>query len=213
MPATPSWGRPSCSRKWLAACKESNADAGSEVEANNQMKTNLFGPMYSTQAVLPGMRARRTGTIVSVSSVAGQDAQPTCSIYAASKFALEGFNEALAREVKEFGVSVLIVEPGAFRTNFLAASNIGDITGYEDGIVGQTAKKFREANGKQPGDPRKAVEIIYEVATGEGAAGHLKGQILRLPLGPDCFTRVQNKVNSVQHDLDMTREIGSTTNL
>ena len=67
------------------------------------------------------MRSRRSGTIVNLSSVAGQDGQPTCGMYAASKFALEGLSEGLAREVGEFGIAVLIVEPGAFRTNFLGA--------------------------------------------------------------------------------------------
>jgi short-subunit dehydrogenase len=187
--------------------------SNSDVEANNQMNTNFFGPLYTSQAVLPGMRARRTGTIINISSVAGHDGLPTCGLYAASKFALEGFSEVLSKEVKEFGVSVLIVEPGAFRTNFLTASNTGDITGYESGAVGLSATKFREAAGKQQGDPQKAVDIIYEVATGEGAAGQLKDKILRLPLGQDCFTRIQNKINSVQHDMELTREIGTSTDL
>lgn len=83
------------------------------------MQTNFFGPLYAIQAALPGMRARKTGTIVNMSSVAAQDPLASCALYSASKCALEGMSEALAREVAPLGIAVLIVEPGAFRTDFI----------------------------------------------------------------------------------------------
>lgn len=162
------------------------------------------------------MRARRSGTIINISSVAGHDGLPSCGLYAASKFSLEGLSEVLAKEMKEFGISVLIVEPGAFRTNFLNASAINDIPidiGYEGTVVEDMAKKFESADGKQPGDPQKAVNIIFEVSTGEGAAGHLKGKVLRLPLGKDAFIRTQGKLDSVQNDLNSCREVGTSTDI
>ncbi|KAF4447724.1 hypothetical protein F53441_8743 [Fusarium austroafricanum] len=184
------------------------------AEAEHQIQTNLFGPLYTIQAALPGMRNRGSGTIINVSSIAGQDAQPSCGMYSASKFALEGLTESLSKEVKEFGINVLLVEPGAFRTNFLDASiksNISDAKAYQGTVLEATLQRFEKAAGKQPGDPSKAVDIIFEVATGEGVAGHLKGKILRLPLGKDCFARLKTKLESVQSDFDATREIGITT--
>ncbi|KAH6952592.1 hypothetical protein DER45DRAFT_508895 [Fusarium avenaceum] len=187
-----------------------------ETEAEHQIQTNVFGPLYALQAVIPGMRSRGSGTIVNVSSIAGQDAQPSCGLYSASKFALEGLTESLSREVKEFGINVLLVEPGAFRTNFLEASvksNITDEKAYQGTLLEATLTKFANAAGKQSGDPRKAVDIIFQVASGEGAAGHLKGKTLRLPLGKDCFARLKTKLESVQRDIDVTQDIGITTDL
>ncbi|KAM0348752.1 hypothetical protein ACHAPU_004191 [Fusarium lateritium] len=188
----------------------------SESEAEHQIQTNLFGPLYALQAVIPGMRSRGSGTIINVSSIAGQDAQPSCGLYSASKFALEGLTESLSKEVKEFGINVLLVEPGAFRTNFLEASVKSNITGekaYQGTVLEATLAKFANAAGKQPGDPGKAVDIIFEVASGEGEAGHLKGKILRLPLGKDCFARLKTKLEFVQRDIDATRDVGIATDL
>ncbi|CAG7562467.1 unnamed protein product [Fusarium equiseti] len=187
-----------------------------EAEAEHQIQTNLFGPLYALQAVIPGMRTRGSGTIINFSSIAGQDALPSCGLYSASKFALEGLTESLSKEVKEFGINVFIVEPGAFRTNFLDASiksNISVEKAYEGTLLEETLKKFANSAGKQRGDPNKAVDIIYEVATGEGEAGTLKGKILRLPLGEDCFTRLGTKLQSLHHDFDATRKVGTTTDL
>ena len=86
----------------------------SDDENQQQFDTNFFGPLRLIRTVLPAMRAARAGTIVNVSSVAGQDGLPSCSLYAASKFAIEGLSESLAREVEPFGINVLIVEPGTY---------------------------------------------------------------------------------------------------
>ena len=162
------------------------------------------------------MRARQSGTIINISSVAGQDAVPTCSLYAGSKFGLEGFTEALAKEVKEFGISVLIVEPGAFRTNFLAAmlvseNGIGDA--YKGTVVDDVLGKFQAAEGKQPGDPEKAVQAIIDVVVGQGTAGHLKGQILRLVLGKDASARIVAKTDKLLHDLEVSRAVTDGTDI
>ena len=178
------------------------------------MRTNFFGPLYATQAVLPGMRARHSGTIINVSSVGGQDGNPTCGLYAASKFALEGLSEALSKEVAEFGISVLIVEPGQFRTNFLNAFvlNEGGLSeAYRGTVVDQALQKFHSAAGKQIGDPEKAVNVIFEVVTGEGGAGSLKGKILRLPLGEDALKRIKAKTDRVNSDLDAIWKIATAT--
>lgn len=95
-------------------------------EATLQMNTNFFGPLYTLQAVLPAMRAQRSGTIVNISSGAAQDPLPACSLYSASKAALEAASESLAKEVAPHNIRVLIVEPGNFRTNFVGAVSFGN---------------------------------------------------------------------------------------
>ncbi|KAI5860983.1 NAD(P)-binding protein [Durotheca rogersii] len=188
----------------------------SDREATAQFQTNFFGALYATQAVLPGMRARATGTIVNVSSMAGQDGMVGCGLYAASKFALEGLSESLAREVAVFGIGVLIVEPGAFRTNFLAAFHPNDRGVPRDDADTPAAaalRHFRGQDGRQRGDPQKAVDRIFEVVAGEGPAGHLRGKILRLPLGPDSLDRIGAKIERLKSDIDAAREVAASTDL
>lgn len=161
------------------------------------------------------MRTRGSGTIVNVSSMAGQDGNPSCGLYSASKFGLEGFTEALSKEVKEFGIDVLLVEPGAFRTNFLGASIKSDTAAervYAGTAVDEVLKKFNGAAGKQTGDPKKAIDVIFEVVTGQGPGDHLNGNIPR-PLGRDAFTRIQDKIYWVQRDLDASLDVGVGTHL
>ncbi|KAF4229631.1 hypothetical protein CNMCM8980_007197 [Aspergillus fumigatiaffinis] len=179
-----------------------------------QFETNFFGPLRLIRAVLPSMRARGSGTIVNVSSIAGLDGLPSCGMYAGSKFALEGLSESLARELDPFNISVLLVEPGAFRTNFLAAA-VKNETGlsetYRGTPVDAALCKFDSLQGTQRGDPLKGVARVFEVVAGEGQAGPLKGKILRLPLGSDCVERVEAKLKSLSHDLDATREAALST--
>ncbi|GKZ38933.1 hypothetical protein AbraIFM66950_011507 [Aspergillus brasiliensis] len=160
------------------------------------------------------MRTRGGGTIVNVSSIAGQDGLPSCGLYAASKFALEGLSESLARELAPFNISVLVVEPGAFRTNFLAAAvknETGLSEAYRGTPVDAVLGKFDGMQGTQLGDPAKGVARVFEVVTGQGQAGALKGKILRLPLGSDCVARIEAKLQSLSHDLDAAREAALST--
>src|SRR5271170_7503891 len=90
----------------------------SEAEARAQLETNLFGALWVTQAVLPQMRTQGSGHIIQVSSIGGINAFPTVGLYHASKWGLEGFSQALAAEVREFGIKVTIVEPGGFATEW-----------------------------------------------------------------------------------------------
>lgn len=161
------------------------------------------------------MRSRRSGTIVNVSSIAAKDPLPTSALYAASKAALEGMSESLAKEVEPFGVTVLIVNPGAFRTNFLSAMVVSEKScpaEYQDGPVGKVLGMFSSMAGKQPGDPAKAVERIFEIVTGEGEAGHLKGNVLRLVLGEDALGRMRRTNDKLLQDLEAQEAITKSTN-
>ncbi|OTA78978.1 hypothetical protein M434DRAFT_402161 [Hypoxylon sp. CO27-5] len=183
-------------------------------EAQLQLQTNFFGPLYVIQAALPGMRSRRSGTIVNVSSIAAKDPRPTSGLYASSKAALEALSEALAHEVSAFNISVLIVEPGAFRTNFLAAYTPPTTTlpaGYAGTVVEQASQAFASNNGKQIGDPEKGVDRIYEAVTGEGLAGRLKGKVLRLVIGRDALQRMRKTNDKFLEDLALQEDVATST--
>lgn len=186
-----------------------------EKEVTLQYRTNVYGPLFTMQAALPGMRARRSGTIVNLSSVAGQDAQPSSGLYASSKFCLEALSESLYKEVKEFDVNVLLVEPGGFRTNFLKGMMEGEKgvpEEYQGTVVAAVVDKFKTSHGKQAGDPQKAVDAMFEVVVGEGRGKDLKG-VFRLALGKDCVERVEKKLDWVRKDLEATREIACSTDI
>ena len=187
-----------------------------DEENSLQFETNFFGPARLIRSLLPGMRARKIGTIVNVSSIAGQDGLPSCGMYAGSKSALEGLSEALAREIEPFNISVLIVEPGMFRTHFMTAAQVtkkGVSEPYSGGAVEKMVQAFGNLNGTQRGDREKGVARIFEVVTCTGAAGALKGKILRLPLGPDCLVRFEKKAKSVSADLEAAREAAMSTDI
>ncbi|KAH8164495.1 hypothetical protein CIB48_g3752 [Xylaria polymorpha] len=196
----------------LAAC-----EVISEKEATLQMSTNFFGPLYTMQAALPAMRAQGSGTIVNVSSVAAQDPLPACSVYSASKAALEAASESLALEVAPHGIKVLIVEPGNFRTNFVSAladasPKPENIPEYYDNPVGQVVRKFLTVHGKQIGNPEAGVSRIFEAVTGEGGpAGHLAGNVRRLVLGSDAWGRMKRKTKRHINELNMQEETAKST--
>ncbi|KAI1088867.1 NAD(P)-binding protein [Rostrohypoxylon terebratum] len=185
-----------------------------EKEAQAQLQTNFFGPLYTLQAALPGMRARRSGTVVNVSSVACRDPQAVSGVYAASKGALEAVSESLAAELAPFGVAVLIVEPGAFRTNFLAAFQPPEQplpNGYQDTPADRLRAHFAAGDGAQAGDPEKGVERIFEAVTGEGLAGRLRGKVLRLVIGRDALVRIRRAYDKLLADLALQEDVAVST--
>ena len=123
-----------------------------------------------------------------------------------------GLSESLARETAPFNIHVLIVEPGAFRTNFLSATARPNKPHTEEYKTVQAVfDKFSTMAGQQSGDPAKAAARIVEVVCGQGVAGHLKGQVLRLPLGEDCVERFEAKIKTLGKDLEKGREIANST--
>ncbi|KAI3331471.1 putative short-chain dehydrogenase [Xylariaceae sp. AK1471] len=195
----------------LAACEEI-----SDKEATLQLTTNFFGPLYTLQAALPAMRAQRSGTIVNVSSVAARDPLAACSLYSASKAALEAASESLAKEVAPHNIRVLIVEPGNFRTNFVSAladasPDPSSVPAHYDDPVGAVMRKFLTVHGKQMGNPDKGVDRIFEAVTGEGMAGHLSGKVSRLVLGKDAYDRCKKSTDQLSHDLSLQAETAAST--
>ena len=133
----------------------------SEAEARAQMETNFFGALWVTQAVLPQMRAQGSGHIIQVSSIGGVNAFPTIGLYHASKWALEGFSQALAAEVADFGIKVTLVEPAGYATDWSgpSAKRAAPIAAYDE--VRAARAKFRAS--ATPGDPDASGPAILKV--------------------------------------------------
>jgi NAD(P)-dependent dehydrogenase (short-subunit alcohol dehydrogenase family) len=147
----------------------------SEDEFEHMFQTNIYGLIRTTRAFLPHFRERRTGNIINLSSIGGLIGGAGWGFYNTTKFAVEGFSEALAAELKPLGVHVTLIEPGPFRTEFLGTS--GKLAAVEIPEYKETAGKARDYlnanNGKQPGDPQKAVEAIVQVVDSPNPPLHL----------------------------------------
>jgi NAD(P)-dependent dehydrogenase (short-subunit alcohol dehydrogenase family) len=171
-----------------------------------QLETNLFGPLDVTRAVLPVMRAQRSGLVVTVSSTAGIVGQAFCTAYAASKFALEGWSESLAPEVAPFGIRTMLVEPGFFRTELLTP----DSTRYAEPAIDDYAERTRQTvtawtgmDGRQGGDPAKLARALVRLA---GSAE----PPLRWAAGADAVETLEQKAHDLLAQADAHRELSSS---
>jgi NAD(P)-dependent dehydrogenase (short-subunit alcohol dehydrogenase family) len=170
-----------------------------------QVETTLFGPMHVTRAVLPVMRAQRSGLVVAISSTAGIVGQEFCTAYAAAKFGVEGWIESLAPEVAPFGIRTMLVEPGFFRTELLSPES----TNYAEASIddyaertNQTVAAWNAMNGKQGGDPAKLANALVLLA----------GQVeppLRFVAGADAIATVEQKAKDLLAQADAYRELSS----
>ena len=154
---------------------QSSIEEGDDRDIRAQFDANVFGLFALTRAVLPGMRERRAGAIVNITSVAGLVGFPSSGYYAASKHAVEGFSDSLAAEVAPLGIAVTCVEPGPFRTDWAGRSlrqTPSTIAAYAD-----TAKARMEStkgvSGNQPGDPVRAAEAMIEAVERDTPPRHL----------------------------------------
>lgn len=177
----------------------------SDEELRSTLETMFFGAAALTRAVLPGMRERKAGTIVQITSVGGLITAPGFGAYCAAKHALEAYSEALSAEVAKLGIRVLIVEPGAFRTSLFGSAfrTMPELPAYAE-TVGPTRKYVVESAGKQPGDPVKAARAIADAV----AAG---APTLRLPLGADAISSIRAKLAQVGSDIERTESIAVAT--
>jgi NAD(P)-dependent dehydrogenase (short-subunit alcohol dehydrogenase family) len=161
----------------------------SEAEFEPMFQTNIYGLIRTTRAFLPHLRQRRTGHIFNLSSIGGLIGGAGWGFYNVTKFAVEGFSEALAAEMKPLGINVTVVEPGPFRTDFLGRSGklaAHELPEYKD-TAGKARDYLRTQSGKQPGDPQKAVEAIIAAADAPNPPVHLI-------LGKIALTRFRGKL-------------------
>jgi NAD(P)-dependent dehydrogenase (short-subunit alcohol dehydrogenase family) len=182
------------------------AEETSDAELRSLFDVHVFGPAALTRAVLPQMRERRSGVIVQMSSMGGQMSFAGFSAYSGTKFALEGMSEALADEVRPLGIKVLIVEPGAFRTGFFAATTGSEQIADYAATVGPTRQMIQASNGRQPGDPSRAAAAII-------AAINAPETPLRLPLGDDAVDAISSHLDSVRAEVATWERFARDTRL
>ena len=167
----------------------------SEAEIRRNFETNVFGLFEVTRAVLPTMRAQKSGHIINLSSVAGMVAKSGAGIYAATKFAVEGMSEALAGEVAPFNIKVSLIEPGGFRTNFAgsALSMAPPMKEYDESLA-KIREMYRTIDGRQPGDPEKAVTAMIDLVDHPHPP-------FRLPMGTVALASIRSKLAQYEKDM------------
>ena len=172
-------------------------EEGEDAQIRAQFDTNVHGPIAMMQAVLPGMRQRGKGHIVNVSSIGGLTTFPNVGYYHASKYALEGLSETLAKEMAPFGIGVTVVEPGAFRTDFRGRSMRQSkvrLPEFAD-TLGKQRDALLNAHGKQHNDPAKGAAAIIE-------AVKAKKPPLHLLLGADALDLARKQLAVMARDFD-----------
>ncbi|MEU4559517.1 SDR family NAD(P)-dependent oxidoreductase [Actinoplanes sp. NPDC023936] len=179
-----------------------------DAEARQMFDVQIFGVWNVLRAVLPGMRERRSGHIINISSILGLTAFPGWGLYCAGKYALEGLTESLAAEVSGFGIDVHLVEPGYTRTDFLRTTSLGlpskPIGGYE--AIREMTDAHLKMPGTQLGDPGKAAAAIISVATGGKAPLH---QLL----GSDSYGLAKARVEALSADIENGRDLSFSTDI
>ncbi|MFI5613729.1 oxidoreductase [Amycolatopsis sp. NPDC051903] len=182
-------------------------EEGTDEEIRALYETNVFGVLAVLRAVLPVLRRQRSGHVLNISSVGGFASAPGWGLYASTKFAVEGYSEALAGELAPLGVDVTIVEPGYFRTDFLDPASLATGASVIDDYAA-TAGSMRSAvpglNHAQPGDPVKAAAQIVRF-------GGSTNPPLRLPLGSDCVAEIERKLEHVTAELKQLRDVSLST--
>jgi NAD(P)-dependent dehydrogenase (short-subunit alcohol dehydrogenase family) len=170
-----------------------------------QVETTLFGPINVTRALLPLMRAQRSGLVVAISSTAGIVGQEFCTAYAAAKFGVEGWIESLAPEVAPFGIRTMLVEPGFFRTQLLSPESTNYAQPWIDDYAErttQTVAAWNAMNGQQGGDPAKLANALVQLASQDEPP-------LRFVAGADAIATVEQKATDLLAQADAYRELSS----
>jgi len=177
---------------YLAAVEE-----GEDAEVRAMFETNFFALVALTKRVLPGMRARGNGHIINISSVGGLVGNPSSGYYNATKFAVEGLSEALAKEVAALGIRVTAIEPGPFRTDWSGRSlrQPREAMPAYAATAGSRRAEITSRYGKQPGDPVRAAEAIIKIVESRSPP-------LNLSLGKDGLNRVRAKLNQLMTSID-----------
>jgi len=178
-----------------------------DAEAARVFDVNFFGPLRLIRAALPLLRAQGGGHIVNLSSIAGLAPMAGSGLYAAAKFALEGMSESLAQEVAPLGIRVTVVEPGAFRTDFLSTRSIRHAANRVDdyaGTSGQVVAHLQRIGGKQLGDPVRGAKAILEAVESPEPPLHLI-------LGSDSLRRAREKLRRLGEEIDRWESVSLGT--
>ena len=172
-----------------------------EAEYRRMFEINFFGLAAVTNAVLPGMRAQRSGNIVNISSVGGLVAFPGVGFYNATKFAVTGYSESLAKEVLPLGIKVTVVAPSGFRTDWAgrSANNTKTVIADYEATAHANQNTIRGYSGNQPGDPVRAAKAIIKAVEAESPP-------VRLLLGAGALKGTRNKIVELQQDIDTWEE-------
>ena len=182
---------------YFAAIEEGEAD-----EVRRMFEINVFGMSRMIQAVLPGMRQRRKGFIINISSLAGLRSAPALGFYNATKFAVEGLSGALRQEVEPLGIKVMVVEPSGFRTDWAGRSaneSKNQIADYAK-TAGAWRSEIRADSGKQPGDPVRAAQAIIRAAESPKLPPHLL-------LGNDAYEGAMAKLEELRKEFSAVEKI------
>jgi NAD(P)-dependent dehydrogenase (short-subunit alcohol dehydrogenase family) len=187
---------------YLAAIEE-----GEDADVRALFETDLFGPVNLIKAALPGMRARRRGHIVNISSIGGLVTYPGVGYYHMVKFGIEAMSETLAKEVAPLGIDVTVVAPGAFRTDFRGPASIRQSTTRIDDYA-DTAGKSREGthagHGKQAGDPARGARAIIAAVEAERPPVHML-------IGGDALDQLRGKLEAMRRETDAWEEVTRST--
>ncbi len=185
---------------------QASVEEGVEAEVRAQFDANVFGLFAMTRALLPGMRARRKGHVINISSVAGFVGFPGSGYYAASKHAVEGWSDALAVEGKPLGIQVTCIEPGPFRTDWAGRSlrqTPTEIAEYAD-TVGSRMQTTSGYSGQQPGDPARAASAMIAITEQADPPRHLV-------LGAFGIDAVTGKLRTTLAEIEAWRDVGIAT--
>lgn len=186
----------------LAAVEESG-----DADVRRMFDTNVFGLLNVTRAVLPTMRAQRSGHVINISSIGGYQAAAGFGVYSSTKFAVEGITEAMHTELKPLGIHATVVEPGYFRTDFLDASSLlvaPDEIGDYAATSGAVRRQALALNHNQPGDPQKLAAAMLRVVDAPNPP-------LRLPMGTDTLAAIAAKNAFVAQEMEAWRDLSAST--
>jgi NAD(P)-dependent dehydrogenase (short-subunit alcohol dehydrogenase family) len=182
-------------------------EESSKEDVQQQFKVNVFGTMDVTRAVLPVMRRQRSGRILNITSIGGLRGSVGGSLYSSTKFALEGLSACLAAELAPFGIHVIAVEPGFFRTDFLDSSSVryldNEIADYKEAFSKMRSSQ-KSRNHKQPGDPAKLAQALLVLAASDTPPLHFLA-------GTDAVAVMEGVLERDQRELEAWRSLSAST--
>jgi NAD(P)-dependent dehydrogenase (short-subunit alcohol dehydrogenase family) len=184
----------------------SSIEEGDLAKVRAMFETNFWGAIRTIQAALPGMRARRSGHIVNISSLAGRIANPATGYYSTSKFALEALTSALAREVADFGIRVTAIAAGQYRTDFSGRSlkaEDGGIGDYDAGAHARIAL-VKSADGRQPGDPARLAQAVLTLVA-------MPDPPIHLAMGPDAYAAIKARTEEMLAAMEQNKALTIST--